>query len=493
MYRISTGSTRNLDDVSTFVEMLSRRSHHALETVRTLFRSGSSLVVARAPGRLDLMGGIADYSGSRVLQLPTREATLAAVQKDAERRIRIVSLRGPAGRSESVFEMPLADFEAGGRPIAYEKARHYFARRPADHWAAYIAGAALVLMRERGAAFQEGFRVLVRSDVPEGMGVSSSAALEVAVMQALSSAYDVPLDPLDVTFLSQMVENLVVGAPCGIMDQMTAVFGQPRRLLSLLCQPAQLQEPIELPDDVSVWGLDSGIRHAGSGSDYRSVRVGAFMGYRMIAALAGLRVRSGTRGETLHIADPLWNSYLANVGPDTFRERFAAHLPETLGGDSFLKDFQGITDPVTAVDPGTEYPVRAPTAHPIYENARVRQFADLLGRNSRSQSEMVRLGQLMSASHDSYSSCGLGTPRTDLLAEMVDELGPRSGLFGAKITGGGSGGTVAVLGRPEAEGAVWSIVERYEAETGHRPVVFTGSSPGAAEFGVLTLQPAAPG
>jgi L-arabinokinase len=254
-----------------------------------------------------------------------------------------------------------------------------------------------------------------------------------------------------------------------------------------------LQDPIELPKDLSIWGLDSGVRHAVSGSDYRSVRIGAFMGYRMMAALAGLDVRFGARGEALQVKDPLWDGYLANVEPDTFEDRFAAHLPETLDGDAFLRAFGGITDSSTAVDSETKYAVRAPTAHPIYENARVRQFADLLGRNSRSQSEMVRLGQLMSASHDSYSSCGLGTPRTDLLVAMVAELGPRSGLFGARITGGGSGGTVAVLGTPDADAAISSIVERYESETGHRPVVFTGSSPGAAEFGVLTLQPAAPG
>ena len=65
------------------------------------------------------------------------------------------------------------------------------------------------------------------------------------------------------------------------------------------------------------------------------------------------------------------------------------------------------------------------------------------------------------------------------------EEGPQSGLFGAKITGGGSGGTVAVLGLASAEAAVSRVVQRYAAETGHAPYVFTGSSSGAAAFGVL--------
>ena len=93
-----------------------------------------------------------------------------------------------------------------------------------------------------------------------------------------------------------MAENFVVGAPCGIMDQMTSALGRPDALLALLCQPAEVQGFVPLPASIGFWGIDSGIRHAVSGSDYTSVRTGAFMGYRMIAEAAGLRTTASLRG-----------------------------------------------------------------------------------------------------------------------------------------------------------------------------------------------------
>ena len=94
----------------------------------------------------------------------------------------------------------------------------------------------------------------------------------------------------------------------------------------------------------------------------------------------------------------------------------------------------------------------------------------------------------MYASHASYSACGLASDGTDLLVEMVRERGPAAGLYGAKITGGGSGGTVAVLA---TAGSARSSTQSRDATTGDRPRrrVFAGSSSGARAFGVHTLDP----
>lgn len=100
---------------------------------------------------------------------------------------------------------------------------------------------------------------------------------------------------------------------------------------------------------------------------------------------------------------------------------------------------------------------------------------------------MEALGDLMYESHASYSACGLGSEGTDLLVSLVREAGARSGLYGAKITGGGSGGTVAVLGRADAADSLDEVAVEYERRTRHRPHVFSGSSPGAASVGVIEL------
>jgi galactokinase len=282
-------------------------------------------------------------------------------------------------------------------------------------------------------------------------------------MQAVAEAFDIRIEARDKALLCQKVENLVVGAPCGVMDQMTAVFGEHNRLVLLLCQPAELKRMITLPRQLMLWGLDSGIRHSVGGADYGSVRAGAFMGARIIADLR---------------AD---YKYLANISPAEFESEYLAQLPERMSGETFLTRYKETIDPVTSIDPRKEYAVRMPAAHPIYENARVQRFVDLLERNEGYD----ELGELMYESHRAYTALGLNSTGTDLIVELVRR---EAGLFGAKITGGGSGGTVAVLGDERSREAIERVVESYAKETGHGPYVFNGSSGGSLAFGHLRLQ-----
>ena len=99
------------------------------------------------------------------------------------------------------------------------------------------------------------------------------------------------------------------------------------------------------------------------------------------------------------------------------------------------------------------------------------------------------MGEMMYQSHDSYTACGLGSNGTDELVRLVREIGIAGGLYGARITGGGSGGTVAVLGqRDEAPASLARVVEIYEQKTGYKPIVISGSSPGAGVFGHVRVR-----
>jgi galactokinase len=459
----------------SWAESHDARLRMALDAERPTF-------LARAPGRLDVMGGIADYSGSLVLELPTAEATFVAAQASEDGQLYMVSLGDDAAPRVAV--VPLAELAA---LADYDAARAYFLREPSTAWTAYVGGVLVVLNRELGVRFPAGLRLVATSRVPEGKGVSSSAALEVATMQALVGLLGLSLPGLELARLCQMVENHVVGAPCGIMDQITSALGHADHLLALLCQPAEVQQFLRLPDEVAVWGIDSGVRHAVSGSDYTLVRTGAFMGYRIIAHLAGLRPVESAQADVARFDDPHWHGYLANLAPAEFDTRFAAHLPETMRGDEFLRCYGATTDRVTRVDPQRLYAVRRPTAHPVYENARVRRFAELLARPA-DRATLTQMGALMYASHESYSACGLGSAATDRLVALVREAEPAAGLYGAKITGGGSGGTVAVLGRRDAEPTVAELARRYAQEAGRGGYVFRGSSPGACPFGVQRIK-----
>ncbi len=478
MWHLQHPPTHPLPDLERFLGALNQRA--------AFFRRTAPLIVARAPGRLDLMGGIADYSGALVLQLPLACATFVAAQPDEAPVLTILSDEAAAAGDEPFVTLPLAAL-LPDPPPDYDAARARFAADPRTAWAAYVAGAAVVLLRERGMRLTNGLRLFVHSEVPAGKGVSSSAALEVAAMAAMLAAGDwcgeppSPTDGRTLAILCQTVENRVVGAPCGVMDQMTAACGEAGRLLALRCQPAELEPPVALPPELEVWGIDSGIRHAVGGADYASVRVGAFMGYRIIQDELS---RSPP-------APPPFGGYLANIPPSLWEARFRARVPERMDGAAFLARYGGTTDTATTVDPARVYAVRQPTAHPIYENHRVELFRALFGvaddTTVHCSLPVALLGELMFQSHASYSACGLGSDGTDRLVELVREAGPASGLHGAKITGGGSGGTVAVLGRRGAGEAVMRIAAQYAAETGRAAAVLGGSSPGAAQLGVLRL------
>lgn len=476
MFKIIQGKTFGLEDVGNFIELLNSLNQQPLKQAQSFFNPKKDIVVSRAPGRLDVMGGIADYSGSLVLQLPIKEATIAAAQQASGNTIRIISLTNGESNRDRYFEMRLEDFFIDNKPIEYKSAQQYFMGNESTRWAAYVAGVFLVLIREKNIDFKQGANILIYSDVPEGKGVSSSAAIEIAAMAAVCNAFGIKIDAFESAALCQKVENTIVGAPCGIMDQMTSVFGKKNQLMTLLCQPAQLQPFINIPGEIEFWGIDSGIRHSVSGSDYTSVRVGAFMGQRIISELVKKEGYPGIPGD-----------YLANITPDVFEKYLVHHLPQKMNGREFIQKYQGTFDTVTEVNPESDYNISNPTAHPIYENYRVHSFAELLKTPAR-QKTCVRLGELMYLSHGSYSACGLNSSGTDRLVEFTRQTGPGRGLYGAKITGGGSGGTVAILGRHNAGHLIEEIIYRYTSETGHKPYLFSGSSMGAEEFGSILLK-----
>jgi L-arabinokinase len=445
--------------------------------------SRAPLFFARAPGRLDVMGGIADYSGSLVLQLPLAVATTAVLWPIDEPEIFLLSVH--PGRQPRRFTMSLDALMNGALrdPAALAA---WFAEREDDRWASYVIGVAHACLTRGGADVvrRGGFRMLIESAVPEGKGVSSSAALEVACLSVIAARYGVEMTGEEIAAASQWAENHIAGAPCGIMDQMTSACGRRDRLLRLRCQPDIIEGHVEIPAGYRFYGIDSGIRHAVSGSDYRTVRTAAFMGYRIIADVAGLP--SSIDAANVRDVDTRWHGYLANITPTELASGFVEHLPERMTGAEFLSRYDGITDTVTRVDPSRDYAVRQATAHPVHENARVTRFAELLDALRSGDDGIAReMGALMYESHASYGACGLGSEGTDRLVELVWEAGPESGLFGAKITGGGSGGTVALLARSDAEPRVREVAARYAMESGREPELFAGSGRGAEEVGVV--------
>src|SRR5213596_141304 len=340
--------------------------HDVDPRLQGFFSDASPLYIARAPGRLDVMGGIADYSGARVLELPLECATAAVLQQQTALRCDLATRREGRWHFFTV-ELPSL-VEPGGALSTPAGLAAWLAGREADRWAGYVVGIVQVCLQRaarEGRGTPAGLRLLIDSTVPEGRGVASSAALEVATGAVVVAGCGIRMTAAELAATCQAVENHVVGAPCGIMDQMTSACGRRDRLLRLRCQPGTIEGYVDIPDGYRCYGIDSGISHAVAGADYGTVRTAAFMGYRMIAAAAGLRaVPDGSR---VRVDDPRWEGYLANLtGPEL--SAVSDVLPEEMSGAEFLERYDGLTDTATHVRPERRYPVRRATEHPVREH-----------------------------------------------------------------------------------------------------------------------------
>jgi L-arabinokinase len=270
------------------------------------------------------------------------------------------------------------------------------------------------------------------------------------------------------------------------MDQLAITLGKRDHFLAIECQPDRILDKVRLPKGTAAVGINSKVQHAVIGSKYTDTRVATFMGHRIIMSLLW------ERGQAAERQDPM-EGYVARITPKQFTEEFEGHLPSRITGRDFINRYGDTCDPATEVDAECTYHVRSCTSHPIHENARVKEFIECLKKadGTGGQKSLVRAGQLMYESHGSYRNrCGLDCPETNLLVELTRDIGLKGGVYGAKITGGGAGGTVAVLGREDIiMDSVDRIVDAYQSRTGIDPDVFAGTSPGMLEFGHLECVP----
>ena len=301
---------------------------------------------ASANGRLDVMGGIADYSGSLVLQMPITEKTSVTIRKSVDPIIKIKSFYDSKTLEFNISIDTIKAISLGD----YESTKQLFKN---ERWAAYVVGCLILLFWEKKIVLS-GFDIMIESNIPVGKGVSSSAALEVATLKVFSEFYHLEFKGSELPILAQKVENLIVGAPCGLMDQLTSYFGKANHLLPITCQPDILHETLPIPEDVYFMGIDSGVRHSVSGNDYGKVRTAAFMGYSILASLEGI----DTRKISKILRDELpFNGYLCNVRVPLYNAKFSKILPKIMTGKDFNSQFGEIFDSITTLNPEEKYPV----------------------------------------------------------------------------------------------------------------------------------------
>lgn len=340
-----------------------------------------------APGRVNLIGEHTDYNGGYVLPAAIPQRTS-------------VELTPAEGRDVDVFSTTLNErqrFRLGDET-------------PGRGWVDYVQGITSVLASAGHRI--GGFSARIDSTVPVGSGLSSSAALEIALLRAIGSAFDLSLTGEAMAKLGQRAENEFVGAPVGIMDQMAAVFADESHALFLDTRTLAC-ERVAIPAGAALIVINSGVAHQHAGGDYRTRRAEC----ERAAALLGV-------------------AQLRDLEPADLPR--IARLPE---------------------------PLSRRARHVVTEDARVLETVTALGA-----ADLAAVGRLFSASHASMrDDFEVSVPEVDLLVAIAEA---QPAVYGARLTGGGFGGAIVALARREdARRTADRIADEYTRQSGQRGTV----------------------
>jgi L-arabinokinase len=421
------------------------------------------------------MGGIAHYSGSLVCETTIDRSVAIALKPRSDGQLQIFSFNLFDQHLPFTLNMPI---EALARaPV--ELLRSEFAA-PGRNWASHVAGCLYALHAARHVDLtrpdMNGLSIAILNDIPESAAVGATSSLAVATMINLIDHYKLreKLDALAIAGLCQTGESAIAGTVRGVHEFWSAIEGGRGGLVMMRCQPHEPQPPLRLPDGVRIVAIDTGIRPDAEkqGGPGELIRCAAFMGHTMI--VDKMRQMGRAAGRVL-LSDPL-HGYLANLDLDDYKRLFRSFLPPSIRGDAFLSNFGPTIDTATQIDPATDYPILGATDHHVLEASRVRRFTEFLKAASESPdktrqrgSQLDRAGHLMYASHVSYTNdAKLGSPDLDLLIKLIRTQEP-AGIYGARITGPGTGGSVAILCNtsPHADAALAQVIDQYAKETGH--------------------------
>lgn len=352
-------------------------------------------IVAAAPGRVNLIGEHIDYCDGFVMPFAIDRYIVIAGRANGTREARVAS-----AISDEIITFPLgASLEPG-----------------AQDWSKYLRGV-IRGFQDRGHAVP-GFDVFIVSSVPNGAGLSSSAALECAVATFLEGLLDTVLDTREKALLCQKAEHDFAGVPCGIMDQFASAYGKVNRLVLIDCQSGEPElVPFDNPD-LTVLISNTRVHHELSDGGYASRR-------------------KNTEDALKILGKPSW------------RDVTEADV---------MSNWDTLADPVNR---------RA--RHVVGEIARTIAAAAALARN-----DFETLGPLMAASHDSLrDDFEVSCTELDILVDLAREIGRKGGVIGARMTGGGFGGSTVTLCESRYAGDIAAkLAQGYEAATGIEPEIF---------------------
>jgi len=356
-----------------------------------------------APGRIEFLGNHLDYNGGNVLGMAVNTGIYCLGVPNSENQ----TLGIPERKNE--FSLFSESFEEAGWTGNLDKIERQSGK---FSWTNYCLGV-LKELQKRDLAPSEGFRLIFTTDLPTSVGLSSSAALELATALTLLQLAGKSLPTKELASLCRAAENEFVGLPCGILDQGTSAFGKKDHLVHIDCNE-EIFSNLPIPSDTQVWIFNTGIKHDLVDSLYST---------RHQECLESLQ-----KGQ----------------------EKYPTKRKLT---DFTLDEIEVLNLPVN---------LKKRATHVCEEQARVLKFKEGLAANMSAE----ELGRLLAESHE--SSSGNFENSCDELDFLAENLNNYSAVLGARLTGGGFGGavmawTLSSFDQKDAD----SLVLKYKQEFGH--------------------------
>ncbi|MEX0333788.1 galactokinase [Vibrio tubiashii] len=368
-----------------------------IQNVKTSFQQALGYApshIIQAPGRVNLIGEHTDYNDGFVLPCAIDYQTVVAAAKRDDNIVRVVSVD---------YGNELDEFDIS-QEITFQQDKM---------WSNYIRGVVKYLIA-RGYEFS-GADISVSGNVPQGAGLSSSAALEVVIGQTFKVLYNLEISQAEIALNGQQAENEFVGCNCGIMDQMISAEGKENHAMLLDCRSLETQA-VSMPENMSVVIINSNKKRGLVDSEYNTRREQCEEAARIFGVKA-----------------------LRDVTIEQFNAK-ASELDEL---------------------------VAKRARHVISENVRTVEAADAL-RNH----DMKRIGELMAQSHASMrDDFEITVKEIDTLVEIVKQVIGDQG--GVRMTGGGFGGCIVAVMPPElVEPVKAAVAAQYQAATGLKESIY---------------------
>jgi len=372
-----------------------------IESLKRDFRTvyGPEPQIFRAPGRVNLIGEHTDYNEGFVMPAAIDFYTWVAIAPRSDSKVNI--------RSQSFDDNLSIDLDDDLRP------RHA--------WSDYVVGVLEQIKREGNAV--SGADILVHGEVPIGAGLSSSAAIEVAVGYAKLAEDGRAIDRVKLALLCQRAENQFVGMRCGIMDQFISCNGQRDHALMLDCRSLQYKL-LPLASTARMVICNTMVKHELAAGEYNRRRADCEEGVRILT------------------------KYLPQV------RALRDVVPEQL---------EHYRDKLPAI-------IYRRCRHVVTENDRVERAATVLQKG-----DLTGFGKLMAESHRSLrDDYEVSCRELDIMVEIAR---PQKGVYGARMTGGGFGGcTINIVAAEQAESFKRHVAVAYEAATNLQPEIYISTA-----------------